>query len=130
MPSVRRASSLLLLLGTAALAGLPSCGNDHVCPTSIEAVCQDAGACPMTWAAAQDAAGWQCPAGVVLSHCANVDTATLPNFDVATVFEYDVATGALFRIESTGSRNECIAGSGSLEECDDPNAKSMPCGSL
>jgi hypothetical protein len=50
----------------------------------------------MTWAAAQDVGAWKgiCPIRVVLSRCANVDTATLPSFDVGTVYEYDPATGA------------------------------------
>ena len=83
----------------------------------------------MSWTAAQDAGSWKglCAAGVVLSRCADVDTATLPNFDVGIVFDYDVGTGALFRIESVGQKDVCYGGSGSLQTCDDPDASTLPC---
>jgi hypothetical protein len=120
-------SGRVLLLGLTALAGLLSCGNGDVCPTSIDAYCQNIGGCPETWKAAHDATSWKGLCAVVLSSCADVDTATLPNFDVGIVFDYDVGTGALLRVESVGQKDVCYAGSGSLETCDDPNATTIPC---
>ena len=124
-----RSCVLVLLLMPAALAGLLSCGNDDACANPVDAYCQTLGGCPQTWTAAQDAGSWKglCATSVVLSRCGDVDTASLPNLDVAIVFDYDVGTGALFRVENVGSKNVCLAGSGSLETCDDPNAKTLPC---
>jgi hypothetical protein len=124
-----RPSSLVLLLGLTVLAALLSCGGGDVCPSSIDAYCSEIGGCPETWTAAHDAGSWKglCAAGVILSQCANVDTATLPNFDVGIVFDYDVDSGALFRVESVGQRDVCYAGTGSLETCDDPDAATIPC---
>jgi hypothetical protein len=82
------------------------------------------GGCPLTWAAAQDGANWtpMCGqiSGVTLTHCTNVDIATIDtSIETATVYQYDLATGALFNVEMEGRSDQCTAGSATVA-CSSP----------
>jgi hypothetical protein len=116
-------------LGACLLAALllPACAGDP-CPTSIEAFCSRADACPKNWAAAQDARTWACGGTVTLSTCGDLHVATFSGVDTGTKFYFD-NNGELYRVEdysvNFGGSQMCAAGSGDAVECNDPHARQL-----
>jgi len=118
---------------------LAACGQDDVCPTTIEAHCATNGCAPATWAEAMTQTGWVYTAPpcanpldvprIGLTDCAGgTHSAGIYGTDSGRDSYYDAA-GDLYRIEDTSANNfgshHCVAGSDPLPACDNRTYRTL-----
>lgn len=120
-----------ILVVALAACGSGSGGSDASgsCPASIAAHCSGSSLnCPMTWTAAHAASSWSCQGAtrVILADCGAEKVATWAGVDSGLKLYYD-ASGSLYRIDmySANRGEECVAGGGTIDTCNDPNAQTV-----
>ena len=127
-----RAILLVALVGCGSgkSPGGPGTDAPASCPETIAARCSGSSLnCPMTWTAAHAASSWSCQGAtrVILADCGAEKVATTAGVDSGLKLYYD-ASGALYRIDSysAGNGDVCLAGGGTFDTCNDPNAQTIP----